>query len=110
MNSTEIETVLVSLDNQRQVHLLLAYGHWLTILARDAYEFQGPGVVKPRLLRDVNEISHGVYPKISELLNNLESSVSVEGISFWIAAEERNDEIRTASVEVFKRAFGKTNT
>ncbi len=58
MNTEAIQKELDKLDSHQKSLLLLTYGHQLTIMARDAYEFQGPGVNKPRLLREANEIMH----------------------------------------------------
>jgi hypothetical protein len=50
-----------------QLRVLAAFGHNLTIAARDTYEFQAPGVRAPQRLRDINEIQHRVFGHIRAL-------------------------------------------
>ena len=74
-------------------------------MCRDVYEFQGPGVTKPRLLRDANEIHHRIYQAIRELGDGENDGFSVSGISNWISADKRSEEIQNASIQAFKWAF-----
>jgi hypothetical protein len=53
-----------------QARFLALFGHGLTIAARDAYEFQAPGVRAPERLRAINEIQHRVLAHIHSLLTN----------------------------------------
>ncbi len=107
MNSEQIQKKLNDLDIEDRVKLLICYGHQLTIMCRDAYEFQGPGVTNPRLLRDANEIHHRIYQAIRELVRGENDGFSVSGISNWISAIERSEEIQSASIQAFKWALKK---
>ena len=107
MDTKQIQKKLDDLSIEERLNLLIGYGHQLTIMCRDAYEFQGPGVTDPGLLRDANEIQHRIYQAIRELAQGESSGFSVTGISNWISAKERNEKIQSASVEAFKWALQK---
>ena len=106
MKSDEIEVVLNQLSAADRKNLLVCYGHQLTIACRDAYEFQGPGVLRPRLLRDANEIHHRVYQAVQELERG-DGGYTASEISHWIAAIERNDEIQRVSTRAFEWAVAR---
>jgi hypothetical protein len=109
ISQSSIKHSLENLSNEKQIKLLLSYGHQLTVMARDAYEFQGPGVTKPRLLRDVNEINHRLYPQIQMLLLEGKSVFPLEELASWIAGEGR-PAVQKASIEAFERARCLCNT
>jgi hypothetical protein len=106
----QIQEKLNELVIEERLKLLICYGHQLTIMCREAYEFQAPGVTNPRLLRDANEIHHRVYQAILELAHSENDGFSVSGISHWISADERSEEIQNASIQAFKWALEKYNT
>src|SRR5206468_1553003 len=54
----DCEKALAGMSSQTQAQFLAGLGHIYTVFARDSYEFQGPGVTNPRLLRDFNEVHH----------------------------------------------------
>jgi len=110
MNQTTILKTFESLNISEQIELLLTYGHQLTVLARTAYEFQGPGVEKPRLLRDINEINHRIYPQVHSLINNKKPDFTHTDISSWISGEDRNEETQKTSIQAFERALSLCNT
>jgi hypothetical protein len=110
MNHEKILKVLESLSSKEQISLLLAYGHQLSVLARTAYEFQGTGVEKPRLLRDVNEINHRIYPQVNSLVSSKSPELPNSEISSWISGEGRNEETQNASTQAFERALSLCNT
>lgn len=110
MDKSQIETELDKRKPADKMGLLLKYGHQLTIMCREAYEFQAPGVTNPRLLRDANEIHHRIYQAVRELTLGDEKGFSLTGISHWIAANERSEDIKKASIQAFKRAMEKCNT
>ncbi len=110
MDIDQIQAEVDKLPAEGKMELLLNYGHQLTIMCRDAYEFQAPGVTKPRLLRDANEIHHRIYQATRELALGENEGFSLSGISHWISANERSKDIRSASIHAFTRALEKCNT
>lgn len=84
---------------------LISYGHSLTVMVREGYEFQGPGVDNPRLLRDANEILHRVFNALKEAKKQSASTFSIDGLSHWIRAEERSKDIQVTSIQAFKWAL-----
>jgi len=110
MNTETIQKEIDKLDNHKKSILLLTYGHQLTVMARDAYEFQGPGVDKPRLLRDSNEIMHRVFQALRELEIKSDKCFSLSGIAHWISCEEKEGDIVSASKQAFSMAVKKCNT
>jgi len=67
MEHTEVTLRFQQLSADKQIRVLAAFGHNLTIAARDTYEFQSPGVRAPERLRDINEIHHRVLAHILAL-------------------------------------------
>ena len=110
MTSEQIQAKINELVIEEQLKLLVNYGHQLTIMCRESYEFQAPGVTNPRLLRDANEIHHRIYQAIRELVQGENTGFSVSAISHWISANERSKDIQIASAHAFKRAIEKYNT
>ncbi len=110
MNSEEIDSQLKEFNSSQKIMFLLTYGHQLTIMAREAYEFQSPGVSNPRLLRDINEILHRVFQAIKEIEANSEECFSLSGISHWIYCADRSIDIQQASIQAYKRALEYCNT
>ena len=110
MNQAEILKVFESQSTKENISLLLTYGHQLSVLARKAYEFQGPGVDKPRLLRDVSEINHRIYPQVNSLISNQTPEFPFSDITSWISGEGINDNTQNASIQAFERALSLCNT
>ncbi|WP_445358789.1 hypothetical protein [Microbulbifer sp. ANSA005] len=110
MNTETIQKEIDKLDSHQKSVLLLTYGHQLTVMARDAYEFQGPGVDKPRLLRDSNEIMHRVFQALRELETKSDKCFSLSSIAHWISCEEKESDIVNASKQAFSMAVQKCNT
>lgn len=109
MTQDEIQMFLEGLSNRQQAQLLAVYGHQLTIMARDAYEFQGPGVTKPRLLRDVNEINHRIFPQIRSLYSEEKAALPLDALASWISGEDK-PEVKIASIQAFERALSLCST
>lgn len=91
---------------ERQIGFLLRLGHELTIQARSAYEFQGPGVTNPRLLRDLNEIHHRIYPQIRLIIEG-QTDLEWDILSEWLLGKGRAAESKSACREAFKRAMAR---
>ena len=64
----------VAMENERQAVFLSFFGHAMTIMARDTYDFQDVGVKHPIRLRAINEIQHQVFSQIIGLLRRGEGS------------------------------------
>ncbi|WP_444912335.1 hypothetical protein [Microbulbifer sp. PAAF003] len=110
MKEHQIQKVIDELPDDKKIQLLCNYGHQLTIHARGGYEFQGSGVTDPRLLRDCNEIQHRVFQAVREVAQDSDNQFCLNNVGGWISAEERNETIRTASVQAFQTALAKLNT
>lgn len=110
MNTEAIQKEIEKRGRHQKSMLLLTYGHQLTVMAREAYEFQGPGVDKPRLLRDSNEIMHRVFQALRELETSSDKCFSLSGIAHWISCEEKEGDIVYASKQAFSMAVKKCNT
>jgi hypothetical protein len=110
MNTATVQNEIDKLSNRQKSLLLLTYGHQLTILARDAYEFQGSGVDKPRLLRDSNEIMHRLFQALRELETKSVKCFSLTGIAHWISCDEKEGYIVHASQQAFSMALQKCKT
>lgn len=89
MTQQDCEKLLSTLSTTEHSRLLMLVGHELTILGRSAYEFQGPGVTDPRLLRDINEIQHRVHQQLFSLAQRGESNFSPALLASWLFAEGR---------------------
>ena len=87
MTQQDCEKLLSTLSAAEQSRLLALVGHELTILGRSAYEFQGPGVTDPRLLRDLNEIQHRVHGQLFSLTQRGKPDFSPDLLASWLFAE-----------------------
>ena len=104
MDWLKIKSILESYELEERVKVLIAYGHQLTIMSREGYVFQGPGLTDPQLLRDANEIHHRLYPALNGLVQSDSAESSIDSISRWIASDESNETIRNASLIAFQMA------
>jgi hypothetical protein len=80
------QELLESLTAGEQARLLKHVGFELTVLARSAYEFQGPGVADPRLLRDLNEIQHRIFGQLASFTQQ-RPDFTPEGMAAWLLGE-----------------------
>jgi hypothetical protein len=103
------EAVLAEMTPQRQAQFLTRLGHMYTVYARDAYEFQGPGVTNPRLLRDFNEVHHRIYAQLTGLLMDGKDVFPPDILAVWLCGEGRDDAFRVVSLEVFERCLKNFN-
>jgi len=97
------EQLLASLSTAEQARLLSYYGHQLTVLARSAYEFQGPGVSDPRLLRDLNEIQHRLLGQLASLSGSGAPEFGPEALASWLLGEDR-PHLQSELAAAFNRA------
>lgn len=105
LTQKDCETVLAGMTPQRQAQFLTRLGHMYTVYARDAYEFQGPGVTKPRLLRDFNEVHHRIYAQITGLLVHGEGVLPPDALAIWLCGDGRSEEFRVVSIDAFERCL-----
>jgi hypothetical protein len=89
MTPQDCEKLLSTLSVAEQSRLLALVGHELTILGRFAYEFQGPGVTDPRMLRDLNEIQHRLHGQLFSLLHRQRPDFSPDLLTSWLLAEDK---------------------
>lgn len=98
------EELLSSMSDLEQSQLLAIFGHELTILGRNAYEFQGPGVTSPRLLRDINEIQHRVFGQLISLTRNRQPTFSPDILASWLLGEGK-PHLQPSLTQTFERAI-----
>ena len=67
MDHDEAKHRFKNLHHEGQLRVLAIFGHNLTMVARDTYEVQAPGVRAPERLRAINEIQHRVFGHIRAL-------------------------------------------
>ena len=89
MTQQACEKLLSDLSPAEQARFLALLGHELTILGRSSYEFQGPGVTNPRLLRDLNEIQHRVHRQLLSLTSRGETDFAADVLASWLFAENK---------------------
>ncbi len=98
--------VLAAMPPSHQQQFLASLGHWITVVGRLAYEFQGPGVTDPRLLRDLNEIHHRIYAQINSIARDGKPQFDPESMASWLLGEEKphlQDRLAWAFDETLKR-------
>lgn len=89
----------------QEAHFLARLGHLLTVVARDSYEFQAPGVVDPVKLRQINEIQHRVFAQIAGLVSKGERVFDPVVMVAWLTAEECDIELQDQCLQAFERAY-----
>jgi len=106
ITAQECESIIDAMSDGELSTFLAFLGHELTIVARSAYEFQGPGVTDPRLLRDLNEIQHRVFGQLMAL-NGLRRSKYMPAASLvsWLLGEDRSARLRFEVEHAFGRAL-----
>lgn len=102
LTQKDCEKILAEMTPQRQAVFLAKLGSMCTVYSREAYEFQGPGVTSPRLLRDFNEVHHRLYAQLSSLLRNGEGVFTADVLAAWIYGEGRDEAFQAASKGVFE--------
>jgi hypothetical protein len=104
-SQTECERVLSKMSPNEEVYFLAHLGHWLTIVARGAYEFQAPGVNDPIALRSFNEIHHRVYAQIRSLASTGQRNFDSESLASWLTGEGKPDDFHASCLWAFEQAF-----
>jgi hypothetical protein len=90
-----------------EAKFLARLGHWFTVIARDCYEFQAPGVVNPIKLRQINEIQHRVFAQIAGLVSKGERIFDPVVMVAWLTAEECDIELQDQCLEAFSRVYSR---
>ena len=106
VNQQECELLLSGMTDAELSMFLSFFGHELTVIARMAYEFQGPGVADPRLLRDLNEIQHRVFGQLMATTRGRRSNyLPVDVLVSWLLAENKADRVKQEVTYAFERAL-----
>jgi hypothetical protein len=106
IDSRECETLLSGMTNADLTHLLPLFGHELTVIARTAYEFQGPDVTDPRFLREINEIQHRVFGQLAAIARgNRTNYLPVDVLVSWLLAENKSPRLKLEVAHAFERAL-----
>jgi hypothetical protein len=102
----ECETLLSGMTDADLTRLLPLFGHELTVIARTAYEFQGPGVTDPRFLRDINEIQHRVFGQLMAIARgNRTDYLPADVLVSWLLAENKSPRLKLEVTHAFERAI-----
>ena len=102
----ECESLLSGMTDEELSQLLSFLGHELMIIARTAYEFQGPGVTDPRFLRDLNEIQHRVFGQLMAIGRGRRSDYLPVGVLVsWLRAENKPARLKLEVGYAFERAL-----
>jgi hypothetical protein len=105
MTQADCEKVLRAMSSAEQALFLCTLGHTLTIVGREAYEFQGPEVTSPKLLRALNEVHHRIYSQTRSLLAGGTQAFAADTLASWLAAEERSPELQSAFLWAFEESL-----
>ena len=97
---------MVSLDADVKARFLAALAHELTIAGRDSYVENGEGLLRPELLRSINEIQHRVLACLSQLLSSQGDSSFEQSIASWVLSSTSND-VRNWGVTAWNSAKGR---
>ncbi|MBC3873589.1 hypothetical protein [Undibacterium flavidum] len=109
LTKKDCEKMLANMPASEQSVFLAQLGHFLTVVAREAYEFQGSGVTNPRLLRDLNEIHHRIYSQIRSLTLGSEQSFPPEALASWLSAEGKSKELQDVCLNAFESCMPNAN-
>jgi hypothetical protein len=105
MTQQDCERMLGQMSVLEQSRFLSSLGHYLTVVGREAYEFQGPGVTDARLLRDLNEIHHRIYAQLASLASDRGPAFPPEVLASWLAAEDRSEQLQQSCLMAFERVL-----
>jgi hypothetical protein len=109
MTEHDCERILGEMSGVEQARFLARLGHCLTIVGREAYEFQGPEVTNARLLRDLNEIYHRIYAQIASLAFGGSPAFPPDVLASWLMAEEKSEQLQQSCLTAFERALAYVN-
>lgn len=96
---------LDKLSPREELRFLARFGHRITVVARGTYEFQAPGVVDPRSLRNYNEIHHRIYAQIRSLVEDGTRNIDSESLASWLTGEGRDESFRDSCLWAFEQAL-----
>jgi hypothetical protein len=105
MTQQDCERILGEMSAPEQSQFLARLGHCLTVVGREAYEFQGPGVTDARLLRDLNEIHHRIYAQLGSLAAAGSQAFPPDVLASWLAAEDKSEQLQQSCLMAFERAL-----
>lgn len=105
MTPSDCEVALAAMTPAEEILFLAVVGHWLTVAARGAYEFQAPGVKDPIALRAFNELHHRVYAQIRSLARSGQRNIDAESMASWLTGENGSPEFQASCLWAFKYAL-----
>jgi hypothetical protein len=106
MEQSEAKRRFQQLSVDSQIVVLAAFGHNLTIAARDTYEFQAPGVGAPERLRAINEIQHRVLAHILALTIR-DTRRYPDDVLLSIVLEHDDEHLQAQALWAFKDALSR---
>jgi hypothetical protein len=109
MTHDEIVRRYQRLSTDSQLHVLAAFGHSLTIAARDTYDVQAPGVHAPQRLRAINEIQHRIFGHMMALMN-ADAKRYPDDTLLSIALEHDDERLQAQALEAFVKALSRVAT
>lgn len=99
----DCERVLASMFCKQQAIFLARLGHYLSVVGREAYEFQGPGITNRRWLRDLNEVHHRIYSQIGSLTAEEIKGFPAGALASWLSGEGKSEEFQSACLNAFEK-------
>ena len=109
LTQKDCERILEHMSERDQTAFLARLGHYLTVVGREAYDFQGPGVINPCWLRDLNEVHHRIYSQIRSLAVEGKKNFPADALASWLSGEGKPDEFRAACLFAFERCLPNAN-
>lgn len=67
MDISEAKARYLELDFDQKLDFLIRFSHFLTVVGRECYDFDGSGVEHPKSLRYINEMQHRIMGAAMEL-------------------------------------------
>jgi hypothetical protein len=105
LTQKDCERILEDMSEREQTTFLARFGYYLTIVGREAYEFQGPGVTNPRWLRDLNELHHRVHSQTRSLVVEGKKNFPADALASRLSGDGKPDEFRAACLFAFERCL-----
>jgi hypothetical protein len=105
MTQSECERAIKGMSPEMEIRFLSILGNWLTVVARDTYEFQAPGVNDPITLRAFNELHHRLYAQLRGLTNKGKGDFDAKDITSWLTGENQSPKFQSSCLWAFEQAL-----
>ncbi len=102
---SECEKAIAAMSAAEEIYFLAVLGHWLTVVARGAYEFQASGVKDQISLRAFNELHHRLYAQLRSLAGTGQRNLDAEDITAWLVGENQSSEFQAGCLWAFEQAL-----